>query len=121
MGAMRRTVAVPACTSESIDSLTELITVPAESPAVAGDLDRSLSKAILSGARTVVVDVSALEALDPALISVLTRGQDRIGWRNGRIALVCGPSGRRRFADSGMDRAFDVYATRGDIGTGAQL
>jgi anti-anti-sigma regulatory factor len=59
-------------------------------------LDRTLTYLVRDGAKTIVLDVAALSAVGGGLAGILERANTRIGWRNGRLAVVGATGGIAR-------------------------
>ena len=55
----------------------------------ARELEQRLRDVVLSGKRTVIVDLSHLEELGSSLVGVLIRTQRSLNWRNGRLLIAC--------------------------------
>ena len=85
---------------------------------VARELERRVRDLAMSGKRTIVVDLTALDELSPSLLGALIRAQRSLSWRNGRMPLVCDSSHvRRRLTFVGLPHLFDLV----DVGELAQL
>lgn len=55
----------------------------------ARELEQRLRDVVLSGKRTVIVDLSHVEELGSSLVGVLIRTQRSLNWRNGRLLIAC--------------------------------
>jgi hypothetical protein len=106
-----------ACLRESIDDRTEVITVVDPGRSDNRQLERQIVESIASGKRGLVVDLSQIPELEPRLLFTLGRWNDRIGWRNGRMAIVwrrarAGTNGVSEFDGFLFGGFLDVYSTR---------
>jgi anti-anti-sigma factor len=80
--------------------------------ALAGPVDRELARradtllqlTTFERAGAVAVDVSAVEAVNGALIGLLLRASRRLAWRNRQLIIVCtGAEARQRLEIAGLD------------------
>jgi hypothetical protein len=106
-----------ACLRESIDDRTEVITVVDPGRSDNRQLERQIVESIASGKRGLVVDLSLISELEPRLLFTLGRWNDRLGWRNGRMAIVwrrasAGTNGVSEFDGFLFGGFLDVYSTR---------
>jgi hypothetical protein len=101
-----------ACTSMSLDHRTQVITLLAEATSPDTDLEACIASAIARGKSGIVVDLSAVEEVEPRVVAALMRGNRRLGWRNGRLSLV-GPTGDNGGGERNLlNTSFDVCASR---------
>jgi anti-anti-sigma factor len=77
----------------------------------ARELEQRLRDVVLSGKRTVIVDLSHLEELGSSLVGVLIRTQRSLNWRNGRLLIACESAAiRDQLAD--LSDIFEFVDTR---------
>jgi hypothetical protein len=105
------------CISESIDERREVITVVDPSGHDDGQLEHRIVDAISSGKKGLVVDLSQIPKLETALLFTLGRWNNRLGWRNGRMAVVWRRAGTGANGVSELDGllfegVLDVFASR---------
>jgi anti-anti-sigma regulatory factor len=55
----------------------------------ARELERRLRDVVLSGKRTVIVELSRVDDLSSSLVGALIRTQRSLNWRNGRLLIAC--------------------------------
>jgi hypothetical protein len=103
-----------ACTSESVDRRTQLVTAVDWRQAQYGDLEAPISDALATGKRAVVVDLSSLGALPPSVLDALGRARRRLSWRNGTLAVVCRPELAGPLAPRGSDGSIAIFDVLGD-------
>jgi hypothetical protein len=105
------------CVSESIDERTEVITIVDPSSSDDGQLEHRIVDAIASGKKGLVVDLSQVPRLESGLLFILGRWNNRLGWRNGRMAVVWRRAGKGLNGVSELDGLLfdgllDVFASR---------
>jgi len=101
-----------ACTSHALDGSTQVITMLAHTTNRDTDLEACISSAIARGKSAIVVDLSAMDEIEPRIIAALIQGHRRLGWKNGRLSLV-GPSGSNGGGERVLlDATFEVSASR---------
>lgn len=85
----------------------------------ARELERELRRRALGGERTVVVDISGVETLEPALAGALLRAHRSLSWRNCRLIVVVTAAIRRTLERMGLDDALDlVESGHGGVAAG---
>ena len=109
--------------SERRDGGVVVITIAGELELRAGaDLKSRLSDAVDSGARTIVVDMSAVTFIDSTGLGALVGGLKRVRAVDGELALVCvDRSIVRIFEITGLDRVFPLHETLADALSHVQL
>ena len=110
-----------ACRSRSLDRYTQLVqVVDGASSAEWAGLEPCIAEAIASGRTRVVVDLSALGGVRPALLPALFRGQRWLGWRGGQLAVVSPEGSASSSVLNGLGSSIHVYpssdAARGALG-----
>ena len=77
----------------------------------ARELEQRLRDVVLSGKRTVIVDLSDVAELGSSLVGVLIRTQRSLSWRNGRLLIACESAAiRDQLAD--LNDIFELVDTR---------
>lgn len=74
----------------------------------ARELERILRGRALHGERTVVVDITGVDALEPALAGALLRAHRSLSWRNARLIVVVTDALRHTLERMGLDDALDL-------------
>jgi anti-anti-sigma factor len=84
----------------------------------AATADRRVRAAVLGGAPEVVIDLSAVDEIDGALLGVLVRATRWLAWSDRRLRIVCPREDLRRgLRVAGLQRDADVE----DDGPGAEV
>jgi anti-sigma B factor antagonist len=80
------------------------------------ELKEELARIIEQGPAHVVIDLTATTFIDSTALGVLIRGVDQLRARGqGRLSVVCTDRDINRiFEVTGLDRVFEVYASRAD-------
>jgi anti-anti-sigma regulatory factor len=77
----------------------------------AGVLDSLMRSVALSPAPSAVIDISGVDEVNGALLGALVRATRWIGWRNGRVEIVCERDDLRRGLEvAGLDHLAEVSA-----------
>jgi anti-sigma B factor antagonist len=99
---------------ESLGRGAHLIAVEGEvDVAAAPEIERRLNEAVEAGTAGVVIDLSGASEVDSPMLRVLIRGYRRLGWGNGRFAVVCSdPAICKVFEITGLDEMLEVVASR---------
>ena len=85
---------------------------------IAREFELRVRDLAMTGKRTIVVDLTALDELTPSLLGALIRAQRSLSWRNGGTPLVCDSSVRAgNLAFVGLPHLFDLV----DVGELARL
>jgi anti-anti-sigma regulatory factor len=86
-------------------------------------LDSLMRGVALSTTPTAVIDISDVDEVNGALLGMLVRATRWIGWRNGRVEIVCGRDDLRRGLEvAGLDHLAELSAApraRSRLGTPA--
>ncbi len=100
-----------ACTSVSLDGRTQVVTLLAGATSHDTDLEACISSGIAGGKTAIVVDLSAVDEVEPRVLAALMRGNRRLGWRSGRLSVVR-PAGHNGAQGILLNASFDVCASR---------
>ena len=74
-------------------------------------LDSLMRGVALSPTPAAVIDISAVDEVNGALLGMLVRATRWIGWRNGRLEIVCGRDDLRRGLEvAGLDHLAEISA-----------
>jgi anti-anti-sigma regulatory factor len=74
-------------------------------------LDSLMRGVALSPAPGAVIDISGVDEVNGALLGALVRATRWIGWRNGRVEIVCGRDDLRRGLEvAGLDHLAEISA-----------
>ena len=74
-------------------------------------IDSLMRGVALAAAPTVTIDISAVDEVNGALLGALVRATRWIGWRNGRVKIVCARDDLRRGLEvAGLDHLAEVSA-----------
>lgn len=91
---------------------------------LSGNVDRDEARALdgvmrdvaIGPAPVVVVDISAVEEVNGALLGVLVRATRWVSWRNGRMVIVCRSDELRRGLEvAGLDHDAEVRTAWPDV------
>ncbi len=88
----------------AVDGELDLYTAP--------DLEQALLSVLAAGARRVVVDLAMTTFIDSVALGVLVGAWKELRREDGRLAVVCGRDVARFFEVAGLDRVFQIHATR---------
>ncbi len=81
----------------------------------APEFKQQLLEVIGEGATHVIVDLTATTFIDSTTLGVLVGGLRRLRAHDGRLTIVCDdPNITKIFEITGLDRVFDLNATRDD-------
>ena len=81
----------------------------------APEFKQQLLEVIARGATQVIVDFTSTTFIDSTTLGVLVGGVKRLRPADGRLSLVCSnPNIVKIFEITGLDRVFQIYATRDD-------
>jgi len=85
----------------------------------AGDLQEAVTAAVVSGHRSVAIDLSNATLVDSRTIGVLVEWSKRLGATGGSLQVVCAnPNILRLFTRIGLDRSITLVSTREDVEAG---
>jgi anti-anti-sigma factor len=74
-------------------------------------LDSVMRAVALSPTPAVVIDIAGVDEVNGALLGTLVRATRWIGWRNGRVAIVCPRADLRRGLEvAGLDHLAEISA-----------
>ena len=107
--------AAPGLTEEALDPRTHLLRVRGDPYTIRGELRMRATSAIAGGCRALIVDLTAAEDVEGPLAWELSRANERLAWRGGRVVVVAGRHAIAALFDNfGLHRSPDVVTTLDD-------
>jgi hypothetical protein len=115
-------VTAPGLTAEALDAQTHLLRVGGDPLAVRREMRTLATTAIVGGSRVLIVDIAGAESVESPLAWELTRADERLSWRGGRVIVVAGAHAIERLFDAfALHRAPEVVTSLGQALASADL